>query len=172
VVLEVVSGSPADRAGIQPGDRVLSIGGKAMQRREQISRRIALLQPGTAVKIEVSRSGKNVELNATLEQRPSAEARYAMSSSGRIDALGLVLKPVPEAQSTEPGLKVSAIKPAGPAEHAGLALSDVVVEVNREPVGTLRDVEAALAEGAPDDEVLLKVRRGQSLRYFAVRPAP
>lgn len=175
IVLEVVSGSPAERAGILPGDRVLSIGGKAMTRREQILRRVALLQPGTAVKIEVVRAGKNVELNATLDQRPSAEARYAMSSAGRIDALGLVLKPLsttPDTQGTELGLKVSAIKPAGPAEAAGLALGDVVIEVNRELVASLKDVEAGLGLAAPDDEVLLKVRRGQSLRYFAVHPAP
>jgi serine protease Do len=174
VVVDVFAGSPAEKAGLKPGDRVTGIGGKPVQRYQQILRRIALLQPGTSVKIDVLRGGRTFTFSATLAQRPSSEALKAMNSGGRIDALGLAVRPIdPNAAASlgvEPGLRIEAIVPGGPGELAGLAQGDVIVEVNREAVGTLRDLDAALAETEPNESVLLKIRRGQSLRYLAVRP--
>ncbi len=175
VVVDVFKGSPAEKAGLRPGDRVVRIGGKPVQRYQQILRRVALLQPGTSVKVEIVRGGRTFEFTATLAERPSVEALRAMNSGGRIDALGLVLKPLdPNAAASlgmEPGLRIEAIVPGGPSELAGLATGDVIVEVNREAVGTLKDFDAALGESEPAESVLLKIRRGGSLRYLAVRPA-
>ncbi len=174
VVVDVFANSPAEKAGLKPGDRVVRIGGKPVQRYQQILRRVALLQPGTPVKVEITRGGRAFEFTATLAQRPSVEALKTMNSGGRIDALGLALKPLdPNAAASlgmEPGLRIEAIVPGGPSELAGLATGDVIVEVNREAVGNLKDFDAALAETEPHEAVLLKIRRGQSLRYLAVRP--
>ena len=175
VVVDVFKGSPAEKAGLHPGDRVVRIGGKPVQRYQQILRRVALLQPGTTMKVEIVRGGRTFEFTATLAERPSVEALKAMNSGGRIDALGIVVKPLdPNAAASlgmEPGLRIEAIVPGGPSELAGLATGDVIVEVNREAVGSLKDFDAALGESEPSESVLLKIRRGSSLRYLAVRPA-
>lgn len=174
VIVDVFKDSPAEKAGLKPGDRVVGIGGKAVSRYQQILRRIALLAPGTNIKIDVVRGGRNFDFTATLTQRPSLEALKAMNSGGRIDGLGLAVRAIDAnaaaSLGVEPGLKVEAIVPGGPSELAGLATGDVIVEVNREPVGTLRDLDVALGESEPNEAVLLKIRRGQSLRYLAVRP--
>ncbi len=174
VVVDVFAGSPAEKAGLKPGDRVVRIGGKPVQRYQQILRRVALLQPGTLMKIEVTRAGRTFNFVATLVERPSNEAVKAMNSGGRIDALGFAVRALdPNAAASlglEPGLRIEAIVPGGPAELAGLATGDVIVEVNREPVGNLKDLDAALGESEPSESVLLKIRRGQTLRYLAVRP--
>lgn len=175
VVVDVFKGSPAEKAGLHPGDRVVRVGGKPVQRYQQILRRVALLQPGTTMKVEIVRGGRTFEFTATLAERPSVEALRAMNSGGRIDALGIVIKPLdPNAAASlgmEPGLRIEAIVPGGPSELAGLATGDVIVEVNREAVGSLKDFDAALGESEPSESVLLKIRRGSSLRYLAVRPA-
>ncbi len=175
VVVDVFKGSPAEKAGLHPGDRVVRIGGKPVQRYQQILRRVALLQPGTTMKVEIVRGGRTFEFTATLAERPSVEALRAMNSGGRIDALGIVIKPLdPNAAASlgmEPGLRIEALVPGGPSELAGLATGDVIVEVNREAVGSLKDFDAALGESEPSESVLLKIRRGSSLRYLAVRPA-
>ena len=174
VVVDVFTGSPAEKAGLRPGDRVVRIGGKPVQKYQQILRRVALLQPGTPIKVEVTRGGRGFEFTATLAQRPSVEALKAMNSGGRIDALGIALKPLdPNAAAslgTEPGLRIEAIVPGGPSELAGLATGDVIVEVNRESVANLKDLDAALGEWELNQDVLLKIRRGQSMRYLTVRP--
>ncbi len=174
IVVDVFDGSPAARAGLRPGDRVTAIGGRPVQRYQQILRKVALQQPGATLKIEVMRGGKALELTATLAERPSTEVIRAMSTGARVERLGLVLKALdPNAAAslgTELGLRVEALVPGGPSEAAGLAVGDVVVEVNRLAVTTLREVEAALGEVEPAEAVLLKLRRGQTLRYLAVTP--
>lgn len=174
IIVDVYPGSPAEKAGLQRGDRVVGIDGKQVQRYQQILRRIALLQPGTEVNVEIVRGGRAFEFTATLAERPSVEALKAMNSGGRIDALGLVIKPFDpsggRSKGADAGLRVEAIVPNGPSERAGLMAGDIVVEVNRKPVRSLRDFDAALADSEPSEVVLLRIRREQALRYVAVKP--
>lgn len=174
VVVDVFSGSPAEKAGLKPGDRVVGIGGKPVSRYQQILRRVALLQPGSAVKVEVIRGGRTFDFTATLAQRPSTDALKVLNSGGRIDTLGVALRPIdPNAAASlgiEPGLRVEALLPGGAAEAAGLVAGDVIVEVNREAVGTLKDLEEALSESGGQDFVLVRIRRGGVLRYVAIKP--
>jgi serine protease Do len=173
VVTDVFDQSPAATAGIRPGDHVVGVGGKPVQRYQQILRRVALLAPGTNVKIQLERDGKPLVVTATLGERPSSDAVKAMNA-GRVDALGLVFRALDakaaKALGLEPGLRVEAVVPESSAELAGLAVGDVVVEVNREPTLTLKSLDAAMAEFEPNEPVLLKVRRGSVLRYVAVKP--
>jgi serine protease Do len=175
VVVDVYEGSPAEKAGIKAGDRVVGISGKPVQRYQQILRHIAVLQPGTKVKIEVTRAGRSFDFTAVLTERPSSEAIKAMNSGGRVEALGFVVRELdPNAAASlgvEPGLRLEVLVQAGPAERAGLAIGDVIVEVNRVPVGTFKDLDATMGEADPGEPVLLRIRRGQTLRYLAVTPS-
>jgi serine protease Do len=173
VVVDVFEASPALKAGIRPGDKVLAVAGRPVQRYQQILRRVALLAPGTSVKLELERAGKLLEVTAVLAERPAAEASRAIAS-GRVDPLGLVLKvldPGADPGAKEgPGLKVEALVPGSAGEAAGLVAGDVLIEANRARVATLEELEAALAQYGKNDVVLLRVRRGDSLRYVAVKP--
>lgn len=168
IVVDVYPDSPALKAGIKVGDRVSKVGGRAVQRYQQLLRRVALLAPGTTVRIELERGGKLQEVSAVLVDRPVSQPTPAIASS-RFDALGLVLRPQ---SGAEAGLRVEAVASASAAEQAGMAVGDVVVEVNREPVLSVADLEAALALVPNADVALLRVRRGGSLRYFALRARP
>ncbi len=173
VVTDVFDHSPAAAAGIRPGDHVVGIGGKPVQRYQQILRRVALLAPGTNVKIQLEREGKALAVTAVLGERPSSDAVKAMNS-GRVDALGLVFRALDakaaKALGLEPGLRVEAVVPESSGELAGIAVGDVVVEVNREATLTLKSLDAAMAEFEPNEPVLLKIRRGSVVRYIAVKP--
>lgn len=176
VVVDVFPHSPAEQAGVRPGDRVVGINDKPVKRYQQLLRKIALLAPGSSVKLDLTRDGKAVEVSATLVTRPSVEAMQAMNSGGRVDALGLVLKPLGEDAAkglgTEPGLRVEVVLPGGAAELGGVMTGDVVLEVNRARVTTLGELDAALAEYDAPEPVLVKFRRGTSLRYVALKPRP
>ncbi len=176
VVVDVFPGSPADKAGLKPGDRVVSVGGKPVQHYQQVLRRVALLQSGAKVKIDVVRGGRNFEFTPTLAERPSVGALRAMNSGGSVEALGLTLRALdPNAAASlgvEPGLRVEVLVPGGPAELGGLVTGDVVVEVNREPVESLKDFDAAVGDAEQREPVLVRVRRGASLRYLTIKPQP
>jgi regulator of sigma E protease len=64
VVGQVIPGAPAAMAGLQPGDRVLRIDGKSVQRFEDVSRFVAI-NPGTPMVLDLERDGKPVELVVT-----------------------------------------------------------------------------------------------------------
>lgn len=72
-VREVIREGPAWRAGIQQGDKILSLNGEVVLEPLEFDLKIAMLQPGTKVELEVSRSGQTFETYATLIQQPPTE---------------------------------------------------------------------------------------------------
>jgi serine protease Do len=173
IILDVFKSSPADRAGIKPGDRLVAVSGRQVDSYTQLLRRIALLAPGTRVKLRVSRDGKEIETEATLADRPGGEVMEVLAGTGRISQLGLVLKNLTPAAAkqlgAEGGVLVALVTPDGPAALAGISAGDLLVEVNRKraaDVDTVRSLVAAIGEGG---QVLLKVQRGDSARLIAVR---
>lgn len=63
-------GSPADKAGIHPGDVLLAIDGKTVKDAENMLALIAALQPGDTGTFALRRDGKEIELRATIGKRP------------------------------------------------------------------------------------------------------
>ena len=173
IILDVFKSSPADRAGIKPGDRLVAVSGRQVDSYTQLLRRVALLAPGTKVKLRVTRDGKEVETEATLADRPGGEVMEVLAGTGRISQLGLVLKNLTPAAArqlgADSGVLVALVTPNGPAALAGITAGDLLVEVNRKraaDVDTVRSLVAGIAEGG---QVLLKVQRGDSARLIAVR---
>lgn len=173
VIVDVVKDSPAEVAGLRAGDRITRVQGRPVERYLRLLRRIALLAPGTDVHIELVRAGKTLELTAALANRPSEEALKAMASDGRIDALGVAVRPVDPALAQKlkvaGALRVEVVIPGSPAERAAVQVGDVVLEANRRPALSIADLATALAETPRGDNVLLKLQRGDAVRYLAVR---
>ncbi len=165
-VTDVYLDSPAAKAGLEVSDWLTSIGGKNVDRYQQILRRVALQGPGTVVKLGLLRGGRPLEVTATLARQPAAEALAAMVSGGHLKALGLIVKEEP----AEHAVKIEGTVPGGSAQLAELTVGDLIIEANREPVATLKELQLAMAEGAPGEPVLIKYRRGQVVRYVALRP--
>jgi serine protease DegQ len=66
----VMRGSPADKAGIRPGDVLLAIDGKKVKDAENMLELIAGLEPGRAGRIGLRREGKEIEVQAMIGKRP------------------------------------------------------------------------------------------------------
>jgi serine protease DegQ len=78
VVLRGVQRSgPAAKAGLEPGDVMLTINGQAVKNRRAMLNQISQLAPGTAAKVRVSRDGKEVELQVTVGERPQPQIQRA-----------------------------------------------------------------------------------------------
>ena len=70
-VVDVVSGSGADKAGLQPGDRIVSIDGSEIASRDDVTAIIDQHTAGDTISITVARDGQMVTVSATLgEQTP------------------------------------------------------------------------------------------------------
>ncbi|EKF74189.1 serine endopeptidase [Alcanivorax hongdengensis A-11-3] len=75
VVTEVVVDSPANRAGLQPGDVLVGIDGQAMADGYEAMNRIAGMKPGTETTLNLIRNRKAVDADVTIGTRPPAKTR-------------------------------------------------------------------------------------------------
>ncbi|ABR89494.1 htra-like serine protease signal peptide protein [Janthinobacterium sp. Marseille] len=75
IIAGVLKGGPADKAGMQPGDILVSVEGKAVTDMADMLNQIAQLSPGTKAKVVVLRRNQENTLNITVGMRPKAPAR-------------------------------------------------------------------------------------------------
>jgi Do/DeqQ family serine protease len=70
LIAGVMRGSPADKAGIRPGDVLLAIDGKKVKDAENMLELIAALEPGQSGRVSLRRDGKEIEVQAMIGRRP------------------------------------------------------------------------------------------------------
>src|SRR5690606_27390735 len=155
LVAAVTPAGPAEQAGIQPGDVILSFDGKRVERMRRLPRIVAETRIGRDVQAEVWRKGETKTLSITVGElkEPDDTETAAVAQDGEkpeevmVASLGLSVAPItPELRSrheiTEDvtGLVVTGIEPGGPAEDKAIQVGDVIVEVNQDPVAEAADV--------------------------------
>jgi S1-C subfamily serine protease len=70
--VEVHPGTPAEDAGLQPGDRVVAADGQPIDSPEELTGLIGSKQPGDEVELELVRDGETETITVTLGERPAA----------------------------------------------------------------------------------------------------
>ncbi|WP_343226169.1 DegQ family serine endoprotease [Luteimonas sp. BDR2-5] len=184
LVNSVQPGSPAEKAGIEPGDVIRAVDGTAINTSSDLPPLIGNKAPGTRVKLSVLRDGRTREFDVTLSQldeqlagaTPSrgAQDRAAPSSPQAANALGITGRDLEPAQRRQYGLPdgegvLIAGVGRGAAASAGIAPGDVVLRVGRTPVESAAALERALQGVKPGDTVMLLIRgRGGVTQYRAV----
>ena len=161
LVAQVEKGSPAEQAGLKPGDVLLGVNGKAIERSAEIPPLVAAVKPGDKATLNVWRDGKKQDLAVTvgrLDADKTAEAASPRNEKADTGKLGLAVRPSKE------GLVVE--KVSGPAERAGIQAGDVVTAVNGRPVKSVDDLRKA-AEHAKGSVAVL-VRRGDDSIFVPI----
>ena len=189
IVRSVVEGGPAARGGLQQGDVILSVNGRAVTPDETVSFLIANTPVGSRVPLEIIRGGRRQTVNVVVGERPTDEQLARLGGGGAAPqgpgdsggaaapqrALGLSLAPVtPElarAANLPPnarGVIVTAVDPASDAADEGLQRGDLIISINNQLVTTPAQVVAAIdaARRAGRSSVLLLVKRGSAPEAF------
>jgi len=183
LVQAVVPKSPADKAGLKPGDVVTHLNGKPVESSGALTRGAALVAPGQTASLIVLRGGEQKQFALKVAMRPEDENAVARGDfqepeqAGKepTPKLGLSLDQItPQMQSelgldSDEGLVVTSVLPDGPADRANLRRGDVILEVNRQPVHRIEEVKAILAKLKENDVVLLRVRRGDQASFLTLR---
>ena len=165
LVSEVMSGTAADDAGIEPGDVIVGLDGKEVVDSRDLRTRIALAPIGGEVDIDVVRDGERKTLEAVIGALESARA-----SAGAVPLLAGAqwrnLSRDHELHGSVSGVELAEVAPDSPAWNAGLRTGDVIVRVNRRPVTSAQELEEALAES---EVAGLLVQRGERRLFALVR---
>ncbi len=176
---EVEPGGPAAKAGIEPGDVILSVESTPIAQAHDLPRLVARHKPGSKVTMEVSSKGKGRRtLTASLDELRDVEP------SGP-PALNPFVQPKPEkAPEPKPPLSrndvgvvllddgrgavvVRDVDGSGPAAGA-LQPGDVIVEMNGAPVASAAAVRDAIRRAPADQPLLFRVKRNGRSRFVAV----
>ncbi len=180
-VRQVVPGGPAEKAGIQPGDVVLSVNGKPVDGAVDLRRTLGVLKPGSTATLQVNRRGKLMEFKPALAEmnpqvaaaeRPEPEVR---SNAGSGKPWGLTVANLTEAERQAArgvsGVRVTAVS-AG-AEAVGLRTGDVILAVGTTDVADLKQFEAVVSKFDKTRSLPVTVLRGewaQFLRIPVIKP--
>jgi serine protease Do len=166
--------TPAKRAGLQPGDVIITADGQPVDRVSTLQRIVRNHNPGETIEIEAMRYGQRKNFRVTLMEAPTDKevatnsAPAPVSSGGMVHpALGISVAPVsPEiaaqARVSTPvrGVMVSDVVPGGPADEK-LSRNDVITEVlfptPRRAINTPSDLQQVLSRMKPGDYVSLSV---------------
>lgn len=176
LVSSVEKGSPADRAGMQPGDIIIKFDGKDVPSATELPRMVGAVKPGNNVRVQVLRNRATKDLNVTLAEWKDdqvAATTGKKSAEDKADKLGLTLAEL----STEDkrrleidnGLLVRDVK--GAAERAGVQAGDVVLAMGGEKVTSLAQFAKLLSQQGKDKNVALLIRRGERILYVPIKPA-
>lgn len=160
VVARVADGSPAQKAGVQARDQILSIDGKAIGSSAQLRNAEGLLPVGRQVRLGLSRAGAKTEVLLRIEPEQN-ERLHAGSLDARM--MGVEFSEVGRAQRVQgnDGAAVSATFPDRGPVAARLQRGDIVIGVNQRPVSTLADLRNLLA-GAGAQPLVLTLLRGRT----------
>ena len=179
LVAEVVAGSPAAGAGLEPGDVVTRFGDRDIASVRDLSLAVAARAPGESVTVRIVRDGEprelEVELGEVSGSRPVAARPGGRADSGNA-ALGLRLAPLTDQQRERLGLPadvggvlVADVQPDSEAAAKGVRPGDVIVEVDRRPVDSVDAAAGALRDARRDgSNALVLLRRGQEQRFVAL----
>lgn len=136
VIGDVLDGGAAARAGIEPGDRVLEIDGRAIRYWEEIEAAVRS-SPGKELHLRISRNGKVFERYLTPIEDTVRRRDGQVSLQGRVGITHAPFVPL-----------VGVIDGASPAARAGLRTGDLIISVDGQAVRNWRDVQRQLGRFA------------------------
>jgi Do/DeqQ family serine protease len=162
-VNEVSAESAAEKGGIEAGDIITEIDGKAIDSFQELRAKIASRGAGSKLELTILRQGKSMKVNVTLgdaTQATVAAKEIHPALEGAVLANG-------ETEKGDSGVIISEIEARSPAARTGLQEGDVIIGVNRKRVDTLAKLRSHLDEAK--GVVALNIKRGPASLYLVIR---
>ncbi len=170
LVAQVAPGSPAEAAGIEPGDVIIRFDGETIDSSADLPHVVGLLRPGAEVDAVVVRNGRRQTLEVEVggldaDDDPRVAAAGSGGESARIGITAESAAPETlERWGISGGVVVRSVVPGSPADEAGILAGDVLTLVGSTPVKDLDSLREALEAQAPGSSVPLRlIRRGAPL---------
>ncbi len=174
LISEVAGNSPASKAGLKSGDIILKMNGHKVSDIGELRNHIALTPPGTKIKFEILREGKIKTVTVTIAEKPGGMS-VAMNKHEILKQLGMVVQELTPDLAQQfgyhegQGVLVAEVEPGSLVASVGIQPGQLIEEVNRVKVRTVKQFLKALAKSRKTKRVLFKVRDGDLSRYVALR---
>jgi len=182
LVSDVMDDSPAKKAGFERADVIVEFDGKPMDSPTHLRNAVAQTPLGKKVSIKLIRDKKPKVLDVTIVEQPKSMTQPGSEENGESIAPTGVLSDLEVHELTEElagryglksaerGVVVTRVKPGSTAEEMGVREGDMILEVNRKAVTSVKVYERVMSGLSKDQAVLLLVKRQGRSIYLTLRP--
>jgi serine protease Do len=187
LINRVLPNSPAARAGVKVGDVVLKFDGKKIKNFSDLPRLVAFTAPGTRTTMTVLRGKKRVVLRVRLKRwgsaltaskdnpKPRAGTPFdgPADSNKALNRLGVDVEPLNKADKkrlklgAKGGLRITDVEPSSAAYKNGVRRGDIILEVNRKRIGSIKGLARQIKSTRKGENILLLIRRGTGSLFLA-----
>jgi serine protease Do len=170
-IAHVTPNGPAEKAGLQTGDTIVSVNGKQVKTGDELVAEISSLKPGTDAKLGYIRNGKEATANVLIADRSKLFAsRLGDQEEGGEEAkpqeskFGVTVRGITRDMAERynlpnaKGVMVQDVKPDGFGDTCGLARGDVILEINKQPVNSVEDFSKIQSQAKDGQDVVFLVR--------------
>lgn len=170
LVARVESGSPAQAAGVAPGDVIVGFNGRAIASPNELLARVSELEPGAQARLTVQRDGATRTLSVVASgdslSRAAPQARAPQQQSH--PRLGVAVRSLSGDEAAQLGVDggVLVVRATGPAAAAGINAGDVILAVNGVGVANAEQLQQMIAQAGGDASIVV-ARDGEQLTIDA-----
>ena len=181
-VREVRDGTPAAKAGVQPGDVIEKFAGQTVNTPLELQSLVERSPIGSSEPLVLLRDGKELTVQVVSKELPGDEAVASKtmehaegSGHATFDKLGVQAETLTSSLAEQLGMKadfgvaITDIRADSPAAMAGLEKGMVITHVGRKPVKSLADLRKALDAGSLNAGLMLTVRTEEGSRLVMIR---
>jgi len=159
LVRQVVEGSAAEKAGIQAGDVITTLNGRAVSNTAELRNTIGLLTIGEKVEIGLMRDGKPRRVTAMIGERAESPPEAAAQIHPAFQGASLANAPA------NGGVVVQAVMDNSPAAQSGLRANDVILQIGRSRIANLDGLRTAVKNAKT---FLITIRRGNRTEVLPI----
>jgi serine protease Do len=173
LVADVVSGGPADKAGIKRGDVILTFNGNEIRESSQLPYLVGSTPVGQVAKVEVIRKGEKQSFEVKIAELKEENVSQALSREKPI--LGMTVHEItPEIAKNlklreKSGVVVLQVKDYSPAAEAGLRPGDVILEIDNTAIPNVDTFTRKIQEYKKGDGILFLVKRQDSTLFLTLK---
>ncbi len=176
LISQVNKDSPAEKAGLKPGDVIVRFNGRGVADTGQLRNLVAAASPGTTASIVVVRNGREQTFTVTIGKvvsEPVASAKPSATGEHQLATLGLSVQTLTPDLAMQfdvegsKGVLITGVEQGSLAAASDLQHGDLIVEADHKPVATVSELQAILNKDK--DRVLLLIKRKSGSIFLVFR---